>query len=122
MHCGQHHRAEIRQIKPQCELSAQHAAMLAVASPSNNLHTTHAVAMSCAQERPQCVKRLLRRHAMQIEFSRAGELPATEPLPTGGIDTRWLSADTQKRRLHRTRRSQATPRYVGGDPPRNLRG
>jgi hypothetical protein len=99
MHRSQHHWADVRQIKPQCELPSEHAAMLAVATPRHDLHTTQSVALGSAQERSQCMKRLLCRHAMQVEFSRTGELPAAEPLPTGGIDPRRLSADTQRRRL-----------------------
>src|SRR5690349_10824259 len=96
--------------------------MPSVATPRYDLHTTHAVALGCAQEKAQRMKCLLCSQAMQIEFSRAGNLAASEPLPAGSIHTRRLSADTQvcRRRRNRTCQSPAMLRNVGGGPARHL--
>jgi hypothetical protein len=46
---------------------------------------------------------MLRRHAMQIELSCAAQLAAVKSLPGGGIDPRWLAANTDRRRPDRRR-------------------
>jgi hypothetical protein len=116
--------ADVRQIKPQRELSPEHTAMLAITTSGYDLHTTQSVALGCAQERSQGKKRLLCRQAMQIEFARTGEVPAAKLLPAGAIDAWRLSANAQRRRpsantrrrrhYHDTWRLRATPHQIGG--------
>ena len=92
MHRGQHQRANVRQIEPQCELAPKHAAVLAIASAGHDLHAAHAVGMGGMQKPSQRVKCLLRGHTMQIEPPRAGQLAAAKSLPAGGIDAGRLTA------------------------------
>ncbi len=98
MHRGQHQRADVRQIEPQRELSPEHAAVLAIAPPSDDFDAPEAIVVGRAEERSQRMKRLLRGHAMQIEFPVAGEFAAAKTLPNGGIDSGGLTPHAERLR------------------------
>jgi hypothetical protein len=99
----QNHWPDFRQVEPKRQLSTQHTATVGTAAARHDLHAAQSVGMGSSQKRAQRVKRMLRRHAMQIELSCAAQLAAVKSLPGGGIDPRRLAANTDRRRPDRRR-------------------
>ena len=94
MRRGQHHRADLRQVEPDRQLSHQHATAVRMPRPVTISTHRNRSAWAARRNASQRVKRVLRRHAVQIELSGTAQLAAVKSLPGRTIEPRRLTANS----------------------------